>query len=1086
MTLSHPAYGEFPGLFPFFRLVILSLTLHSLQPQNHLPISTLGHPPCRCPQSPLVPCTISPVQLEARPVLIKASPTSLQTQINTHLHLLAPSPRTFTPHTASPTTRYPYPNPRHTTPTSRSQAHTRGSGSPPPGRFTPTTSLSGASPHKLPVEDTPKQPPLVIDTAATDMDNYVASRPSLSDVPDPRQSYLQTDHDLSYYGIYVHLFHHLFICTQCETAVPSDWLPAHLQEHYPEGPLQTPDHQTFDQLVACACLKWGIPNPQDHFAPPPPGSCPIEGVTIHQEGWQCNLCDHACTIKNSITRHVAAYNKAKARDPPKTLYRPSPVQKLFEAQRRCYFSVDLHLLPSAGGDPYSLYVTDHPIAPSEVSPPTVERDIPLLLRETDWHIHFTSELVDPSVRAATQTLLSSAKKPGVGAQLKVAVESWFATACQHIHDQDVLLRRLLAQDGSGPFQPLQEPKTIHDYLSHAINFLSLCIRTLLNLSTTAYRFPLSTDQLEAIDRLLLGLRDGGTPSHTDVQAALWILLCVHPSHIHTNKWLSPVRCYVALWALDSFSDNVFPNASRTAGLLSRMTHLITVCFHEQMYAIHDTYDGMVLRACQQNVQLYLSDTESSPYSFVVQLQRYVTSLAHNEHPPPNITWDLHFTAVTIGCKGTLSLAKYRLGLQRAVRDAEHFLLKTLLRGHDLPLNIPDNFLDDLRNTSVGYGWVNNLPHPDSLKKEPLLALFLREPRSPFILPTTDGRFHLRHTAVRNWLNAYDHMTAMFMCLTQTTLPAPPRGTELLWLIGMYDKTTNTKGHDAYIPRLYPKNVDRLISIWLAFARPLAIRWVTETESSMAASVFKQFMFPLSNKRATSEQFGQALQKFTLKYWDIELSIRDERHLAVALKHELSGDLSKLIQSAVGVALQTHMAGVRSEVKSAIAAGIAEVSMALKDQVLQDVQASSHSGGQRPGVIPEVTQVPPSAKYNPAMLLRLLPMALDNPTAEFTSPTQRSMLQLTAERATNFVAILGTGAGKRLVWDFLANINEKDQITLVVAPYFALLVDQIETRRNRGRLVAKWTASEAKQWATTPRIVYVIPEAIYAATHTFTR
>ncbi|KAF8513689.1 hypothetical protein JB92DRAFT_2830292 [Gautieria morchelliformis] len=400
------------------------------------------------------------------------------------------------------------------------QAHTHGSGSPPPGHFTPTTSLSGASPHKLPVEDTPKQPPPVIDTAATDMDNYVASRPSLSDVPDPRQSYLQTDHDLSYYGIYVHLFHHLFICTQCETAVTSDRLPAHLHEHYPEGSLQTPDHQTFDQLVACACLKWGIPNPQDHFAPPPPGSCPIEGVTIHQEGWQCNLCDHACTTKNSITRHVAAYHKAKAQDPPDTLYWPSPVQKLFEAQWRCYFSVDLHLLPSAAGDPYSLYVTDHPIAPSEVSPPAIERDIPLLLRETDWHIHFTSELVDPSVRAATQTLLASAKKNGRGRPTQSRHGEL------HLHDQDVLVRRLLAKDGSGPFQPLREPKTIRDYLSHAINFLSLCIRTLLNLSTAAYCFSLSTDQFEAVDRLLLGLRDGGTPSHTDVQAAFWILLCM--------------------------------------------------------------------------------------------------------------------------------------------------------------------------------------------------------------------------------------------------------------------------------------------------------------------------------------------------------------------------------------------------------------------------------------------------------------------------------------------------------------------------------------------------------------------------------
>lgn len=307
------------------------------------------------------------------------------------------------------------------------------------------------------------------------------------------------------------------------------------------------------------------------------------------------------------------------------------------------------------------------------------------------------------------------------------------------------------------------------------------------------------------------------------------------------------------------------------------------CFMHLVKTILTSFSAC--RACQRNVPLYLSETEPSPYSFVVQLQHFVTYLALKEHPPPNITWNLDMTSVSIQGKGSLSLATYRLGLKRAVEDAQDFLLNTLMRGHSLSLEIPENFLDDLPCAQVGYGWVDTLALPHLPDSEPLLACFLREPNTPFLLPTSDGHFQLRTPAVHEWLYNYHKMTEMFLCLTLTTLPAPPRGTELvdskvlntttrmrnlfrdhgrLWLIGMYDKTTNNKGHDGFIPRLYPKNVDRLISIWLVFARPVAIRFMTQLKSEESASVYREFLFPLYGARATSDQLTQALKVFSSK------------------------------------------------------------------------------------------------------------------------------------------------------------------------------------------------------------------------------
>ncbi|KAF8509154.1 hypothetical protein JB92DRAFT_2832091 [Gautieria morchelliformis] len=486
-------------------------------------------------------------------------------------------------------------------------------------------------------------------------------------------------------------------------------------------------------------------------------------------------------------------------------------------------------------------------------------------------------------------------------------------------------------------------------------------------------------------------------------------------------------------------------------------------------------------ACQNNMETYLSETEPSPYSFVVQLQHLGTSLGHNQHPPPNITWNPDFTEVSIHNKGKLSLTKYRLGLEVAVDELEEFLLTTLLRGHEPPLHITDNVMNDLPNTPPGYGWVDNLPHMDILEVKPLLACFFSEASSPFKLPTADRRFQFLTVAVHKWLGNYDTMSHMFTCLTQTTLSAPPCGTELV-----DSKILNTS--------------TRMRNL--------------------------EFMFPIAGEWATSEQFGHTLKHFTKRYWDIELSIRDEHHLAVTLKCEFirdinlshddpsdlaSGhttatthisyqrlgeatiypdgrhvgamDLSKLIQSAVGLAMQTHMASIHSEVKGAIAVGIVELSLALRHQVWDDVQLGSNSGGQPIGVFleseplspPCPPPVPPLPKYTLAVLLQLLRQALDEPRTQFTSHTERSMLQLTAD----------TGAGKSLVWVILPNTNEQDKTTLVVTPYFTLVADQIDTRRKLGRSEGKWTAKQTQEWsAGSPRVVYVIPEAMDSARDQF--
>jgi hypothetical protein len=256
--------------------------------------------------------------------------------------------------------------------------------------------------------------------------------------------------------------------------------------------------------------------------------------------------------------------------------------------------VDPNLFPIAAGDPYSVYVSDHVLPQPEVSPPSISRDIPLLLRETEWHVHFAAQLADHSLRENTRALFTSAKNPGAGPLLNRAVKDWFAKAYRHIKSQDVIVRRLLSKEGQPPFNPLTVSKSITDYLSYVITFLSLCIRAITHPSHT-YLIPLSREQLASLQDLVDSLAAGTQPSHEQVQKALWHLLCSHPPDIHTDKWRSPLRCFLALWALQSYSEDGFPGAARTSPILARLTHLICTTFHEEMYVTRGDYGGMVLR-----------------------------------------------------------------------------------------------------------------------------------------------------------------------------------------------------------------------------------------------------------------------------------------------------------------------------------------------------------------------------------------------------------------------------------------------------------------------------------------------------------
>jgi hypothetical protein len=87
------------------------------------------------------------------------------------------------------------------------------------------------------------------------------------------------------------------------------------------------------------------------------------------------------------------------------------------------------------------------------------------------------------------------------------------------------------------------------------------------------------------------------------------------------------------------------------------------------------------------------------------LQSFASCLSIAEPRPAKIVLSDDLQTLTVNGK-PLSLAQWRSGTRRAMKDMEDLIMK-ILKGTEIPFTIPNDVVDNMNDSTIGYSWLNN-------------------------------------------------------------------------------------------------------------------------------------------------------------------------------------------------------------------------------------------------------------------------------------------------------------------------------------------------------------------------------------------
>ncbi|KFZ18502.1 hypothetical protein V501_01170 [Pseudogymnoascus sp. VKM F-4519 (FW-2642)] len=331
------------------------------------------------------------------------------------------------------------------------------------------------------------------------------------------------------------------------------------------------------------------------------------------------------------------------------------------------------------------------------------------------------------------------------------------------------------------------------------------------------------------------------------------------------------------------------------------------------------------------------------------------------------------------------------------------------------------------------------------------------------------------------------------------------------LVTQYDKTLSHFDSPKVIPRFLPERVGQLMAMYMVYVRPLTDRWEADRWALHdKMSLPSDFIWHDENGPWESSRMSRAVSKWTLHYMGRRITLRDWRHIAIAISRKLARDrgVKKAdfenedddddseqyeIPDDLAASHTTKTAesyGFTIDVLKRLTAESLEIFsqvsyrwhkfLGLIDQPSSPssqpslkrkrvVDAEGLTPRKRPKVLPLNKAV--SEVASEQALLTALRAVLRDDHAQFRTLQQKEAVRVAAAKETPLVAILPTGRGKSLVFMVPAMLSGSG-VTIVVAPY-AELKRQLVTRCIDAGLDCKHWPEARESW---PRVVLVSAEA----------
>jgi hypothetical protein len=283
------------------------------------------------------------------------------------------------------------------------------------------------------------------------------------------------------------------------------------------------------------------------------------------------------------------------------------------------------------------------------------------------------------------------------------------------------------------------------------------------------------------------------------------------------------------------------------------------------------------------------------------LQSFASCLSIAEPRPAKIVLSDDLQTLTVNGK-PLSLAQWRSGTRRAMKDMEDLIMK-VLKGTEIPFTIPDDVVDNMNDSTIGYSWLNNAKFTE--EDNPLMKRYLSDPDSPIGYQAPDGHFHFHVDRIMPIMEDMAQINKLHCFLSNQVNSQAIRGTSLADLrlknahrrrnhhkangetrhIIQYTKTTNNREMDIYLPVLMNPVMCRLDDMILILLRPLEEQLAFALWGEDAKMTYQEFMYVQMGQKVDEKMVYKQFPRLCKEYFKVELKLSDYRDWAIGVMRE---------------------------------------------------------------------------------------------------------------------------------------------------------------------------------------------------------
>lgn len=246
--------------------------------------------------------------------------------------------------------------------------------------------------------------------------------------------------------------------------------------------------------------------------------------------------------------------------------------------------------------------------------------------------------------------------------------------------------------------------------------------------------------------------------------------------------------------------------------------------------------------------------------------------------------------------------------------------------------VPAEHVDDLSTMGRGRCWTQTA-HTEP-REHALMHSMVRQDRWNLSSVDHSGDLVWNKVACRDFMRAAAEMVDLIITLIHIGSGPPLRGEEIirdqisngtqprtLYLIfgqmvaiRRHEKTTNSKGMDAFNVCYFPQSLTDAVCYYLLVIRPLEklVAHHLYEEDEEAVMNYNLYLYVKHGRKMTSPQFSTTLERMTSQYMEVGLSLQPLRHILIAFQRAYVEELRVHRGDNIGDLISSHTSKTADE------------------------------------------------------------------------------------------------------------------------------------------------------------------------------